>query len=84
MTYLAIKNTPGYLPESEPAEFDTAADAWWSHYHERVDEERDWERETGICSGCGEVPEDWDDHDDDTEEALRHRLMEYYKKTAAE
>jgi len=26
--YVATINTPGYLPEAEPAEFDTAAEAW--------------------------------------------------------
>lgn len=26
--YVAIINTPGHLPESEPAEFDTAQEAW--------------------------------------------------------
>lgn len=26
--YVAIINTPGHLPESEPAEFDTAREAW--------------------------------------------------------
>lgn len=28
MKYSATINTPGYLPESEPLVFDTAADAW--------------------------------------------------------
>jgi len=28
MSYVATINVPGYLPEGEPAEFDTAAEAW--------------------------------------------------------
>jgi|SRR3954464_12441240 hypothetical protein len=28
MKYVAIINTPGYVPESEPVEFDTPAEAW--------------------------------------------------------
>lgn len=42
MPYVATINTPGYLPDAdEPAVFDTAAEAWWSLYHERCDAERD-------------------------------------------
>lgn len=66
--YVATINVPGYLPmDDDPAVFDTAAEAWWHLYHERCDSERDAERETGRCEGCGEYPTDWQDHDDDTE-----------------
>lgn len=37
--------------------------------------------EDGVCSACGERHE-FVRRADDTEEALRHRLMEYYKKTS--
>ena len=47
----------------------TAEAAWWKLYHARVEQEREYERTTGLCSGCGEIPEEWDLHDDDTEEA---------------
>lgn len=35
MTFIAIRNVPGYLPDDEPAEFDTAQSAWASHLHDR-------------------------------------------------
>ena len=71
MSYLAIINMPGYLPDTdgELPEFETARDAWFYLYHERCDIERDSEMATGICSACGESPSDWQDHDSDTGEA---------------
>lgn len=63
--YVATINTLGYLPETEPAEFESAAEAWWFLYHERCEYERDYINETGLCDGCGE-PYD-DGHDADSE-----------------
>jgi hypothetical protein len=37
--YVAVINTPGYLPEAEPAEFDTARQAWLFLATERQREE---------------------------------------------
>lgn len=69
-TYAAIANMPGFLPTAdESPTFNTARDAWYALYHERCDYERDYERDTGLCSSCGEMPDDWQDHDDDTEES---------------
>lgn len=45
MTYITIVNVPGYLPDGmdeEPAEFDTAKDAWYALYHERIDDESNY------------------------------------------
>ena len=71
MSYLAIINMPGYLPDTdgELPGFKTARDAWFYLYQERCDTEQDYEMHTGICSACGESPSDWQDHDADTEEA---------------
>lgn len=71
MSFIAVVNTPGYLPDTaeELPSFDTARDAWYALYSDRCDYERDYEAETGTCSACGESPDDWQDHDDDTEEA---------------
>lgn len=41
MTYLATINTPGYLPDSEPTEHDTARDAWEYLADERKRDEDD-------------------------------------------
>jgi hypothetical protein len=44
-SYVAVVSTPGYLPESEPVEFDTAAEAWAYLAEERKraeDENPDW------------------------------------------
>lgn len=70
-SYVAIVNTPGYLPDTadELPVFDTAREAWYALYHDRCDYERDYETESGICSSCGEMPDDWQDHDADTEES---------------
>lgn len=38
--YLAIINMPGYLPETEPVEFESCADAWRYLLEEL---ERDWD-----------------------------------------
>lgn len=42
MTYLAIVNMPGYLPEAEPVEFDSCAEAW-NFISDEL--ERDWEND---------------------------------------
>lgn len=39
MTFVAVINTPGYLPEAEPAEFDTVEEAWDYLATERRDAE---------------------------------------------
>lgn len=65
MRYVATINTPGYLPMSdEPAEFSTAAEAWWWLYHERCDHERD-----NPCDLCDDTMSHGPsgDCDDDTE-----------------
>ena len=69
--YVAIVNAPGYLPDTadELPTFDTARDAWYALYHDRCDYERDYEYETGVCSSCGESPDEWQNHDADSEEA---------------
>lgn len=35
MKYLAIRNTPGYLPDSEPEEYDDIQSAWAVLLHDR-------------------------------------------------
>lgn len=35
MKYLAIRNTPGYLPDEEPAEYDDIRSAWAGLLHDR-------------------------------------------------
>jgi hypothetical protein len=47
-SYVAITNTPGYLPESDPVEFDTAAEAW----QYLADERERWENEAS--DGCND------------------------------
>jgi hypothetical protein len=37
--FIAIINTPGYMPEAEPAEFDTVGEAWEWLAQERRDAE---------------------------------------------
>lgn len=49
--YVATINVPGYLPEGEPAEFDTPAEAWDYLAEERErgeDAHEDWEGDTGL------------------------------------
>lgn len=63
--YVATVNVPGYLPmDDEPAEFETAAKAWWYLYHERCDSERD-----AVCDLCDDTMTHgvYGDCDDDSE-----------------
>lgn len=46
--YLATINTPGYLPEAEPAYFDTAAEAWDHLWDEHTRACEDAERDVSI------------------------------------
>lgn len=48
MKFIAIANTPGYLPDSEPVEFDNAQDAWAY----LADERERWENEAS--DGCND------------------------------
>lgn len=43
--YVAIINTPGYLPENEPEEFETIAEAWGYLVEERKRQEDDFEED---------------------------------------
>lgn len=53
--------------------FETAESAWWFLYHERIEQETDYERETGTCLVCGKSPNTnhgvFGDCDDDGETA---------------
>lgn len=74
MRYVAIVNTPGYLPEGTepPPTFATAAEAWWYLYHERVNHEQDNE-----CDLCHDTmshgPSGDCDEDSDTGRELGRR-----------
>lgn len=46
-TYIAIINTPGYMPDEEPVEFDTVAEAWKYLAEERRRSEDDVEGTDG-------------------------------------
>lgn len=47
--YVAIINTPGYLPtDDEPPTFDTAREAWSYLYDERLDEWSNYEYENYV------------------------------------
>lgn len=49
--YVATINTPGYLPEGDPAEFDTAREAWSYLAEEREraeDDHPDWSPEDAV------------------------------------
>jgi hypothetical protein len=39
--YVAIVNTPGYLPDDEPVKFDTASEAWAYLADERMRDEHE-------------------------------------------
>jgi hypothetical protein len=50
MKYVAIINTPGYLPEAEPAVFDTPQEAWSHLADERQRHEEEAEPESEVYS----------------------------------
>lgn len=63
--YVATINVPGYLPmDDDPPTFETAAEAWWYLYHERVESERD-----ASCDLCDDTMTHgpFGDCDDDSE-----------------
>jgi hypothetical protein len=88
MPYLAMMNVPGFLPDSEPAEFDTVEDAWWYLYHERINDELSATDGGAPCPICNdEIPTHgvFGDCDDDTDTAtalgnaaIRNKTGEVY------
>lgn len=50
MKYVAIINTPGYLPESEPEEFDTETEAWAHLFEHRMRDEEEAEPDHSLSS----------------------------------
>jgi hypothetical protein len=65
--FVATINVPGYLPmDDDPPTFDTAKEAWWYLYHERISGEYDYP-----CELCNDTQSHgpMGDCDDDTETA---------------
>lgn len=62
MSYTAVVNVPGYLPESEPAVFGTASDAWSYLADERREAESQVPLEDGADDIFSDVVSDLDAH----------------------
>jgi hypothetical protein len=56
-TYLALINTPGYLPEDEPVEFETIAEAWTYLAEERRGDEDNVEGTDGYSEIAAKLAE---------------------------
>lgn len=56
-TYLALINTPGYLPEDEPVEFETIAEAWTYLAEERRGDEDNVEGADGYSEIAAKLAE---------------------------
>lgn len=77
MTFIALTNVPGFLPDDmddDPPVFDSAEEAWWYHYRERNAEESAAMWDGSPCPVCNDEVATHGpsgDCDDDSEEASK-------------